>query len=271
MTADPEHERAADLLGAFALDAVDPDERQLVDAHLPHCPRCRSEVDQLRRVAAGLALFTGLETAAPPPALWSRIESGIKKGGHDAETRPAGSAIVPLPERARGSSRRWRPGRVRAWIGGAAVGAVAAALAVLAVDLVHTQGQVHDLQSALAGRGAETAVRAALLSPGHAVVDLRSSAGAQLAEIVVQRDGTGYFVRSTMRRLPSSETYQLWASINGKAISLGLLGRKPSSGASFSLGTAVTGVRELMVTIEPPGGVPTPDRSPLATAPLSVS
>src|SRR5690606_35755181 len=44
-----------ELLGAYALDAVEPDEREAVERHLADCPRCRSEVAEHREVAAYLA------------------------------------------------------------------------------------------------------------------------------------------------------------------------------------------------------------------------
>ncbi|HUP86441.1 MAG TPA: PP2C family protein-serine/threonine phosphatase [Acidimicrobiales bacterium] len=50
-----DHDRVAALLGAHALDAVDDDEAAAIEAHLPTCTRCRSELDAHREVAAHLA------------------------------------------------------------------------------------------------------------------------------------------------------------------------------------------------------------------------
>jgi anti-sigma factor RsiW len=269
MIADPEHDRVVDLLGAYALDAVEPDENALVEEHLARCPRCSAELDELRQVAADLAVADGLASHQPPADMWERIASGISDRG--ASHPPRSATIVDLRDRPRrGPGGRWS-GRRRAWMVGVVGAGAAAAIAGLAIGLVQAQGQVQQLQATLTGHGARAAVQAALASPGHRVVELRSGSGTQLAEVVVQRNGMGVVVRSTMSRLPSTETYELWASIDGRPIALGLLGRRPASGSAFSLGTAVTSARELMVTIEPAGGVPTPDRSPIATAPLSVS
>lgn len=265
MIVDPEHDRIAELLGAYALDAVDPDESSLVELHLAECSQCRRDVDGLREAAADMAIAEGLDADGPPPALWGRIAAGA---GIDVSARDPGS--IPATARAgvvRQGPARWWTGTRAAWIGAAVAAAVA--LAVLSVGLVQAQGQVHRLQTALATRGARAAVHAALVSPGHQLTDLRSSDGTVLAEFVVRRNGVGYVVGSTMAKLPVTQTYQLWASVNGQAISLGLLGRKPASGTGFSLGTSATSARELMVTVEPSGGVPTPDRTPIATAPLA--
>ena len=38
------HMNVEELLGVYALDAVDQDERLIVDEHIAVCPRCRNEV-----------------------------------------------------------------------------------------------------------------------------------------------------------------------------------------------------------------------------------
>ena len=56
------HSELEELLGAYALDAVDGDERDAVELHLRECPRCRAEVADHREVAAALA-----QTGGPAP------------------------------------------------------------------------------------------------------------------------------------------------------------------------------------------------------------
>ncbi|MGZ4705939.1 MAG: anti-sigma factor family protein, partial [Acidimicrobiales bacterium] len=51
-----------ELIGAFALDAVDADEREAVERHLADCPRCRNELAGHLEVAALLG-----NTGAPAP------------------------------------------------------------------------------------------------------------------------------------------------------------------------------------------------------------
>ena len=68
------HVEIEELLGAYALDAVEADEREAIEEHLRSCPRCRAEVDAGREVAAGLA-----QTGAPaPPELWERIAATLE-------------------------------------------------------------------------------------------------------------------------------------------------------------------------------------------------
>jgi hypothetical protein len=62
-----------ELLGAYALDAVDDDERREIEAYLSANPRARAEVDSHRRVAAMLAVGD----QAAPKDLWNRIASAL--------------------------------------------------------------------------------------------------------------------------------------------------------------------------------------------------
>jgi anti-sigma-K factor RskA len=74
--------------------------------------------------------------------------------------------------------------------------------------------------------------------------------------------GQGYLVKSNLPTLSSAKTYQLWGVINGRAISLGLLGQDPH-GAAFSLGGS-SHPSTLGITVEPAGGSVVPTGSMLA-------
>lgn len=72
MTSSQPH--ADDLIGAYVLDAVDDQERRLVDAHLSQCAVCRTEVRELREAA--FHLNDGFELA-PPAQLRGQILDAI--------------------------------------------------------------------------------------------------------------------------------------------------------------------------------------------------
>lgn len=283
-----QHREVSELLGAFVLDAVDADEAEMVALHLEECHRCRDEVDRLREVAAALG-----NTAEPPPStLWVRIAEGVASPAPEVTSpgprqeaigategagrlrvleRRVAEAVPSSGEANRGIARRHRRQRPRTR-NAAVVGAVAACAALAAVFGVKwsdANGQMGQLESALARHGVHAAVDAALASPGRRLVELQSPGGARLAELVVRSDGSGYVVTSQMPGLPGDETYQLWAKIAGQPISLGLLGPQPGPGDAFSLGSSAASAQELMMTVEPAGGVVTPDRGPVATAALS--
>ena len=84
---------------------------------------------------------------------------------------------------------------------------------------------------------------------------LTSATSHQAAEVVITNSGQAYWVNSTLPELSGGQTYQLWALVNGKAVSIGLIGRDPTAYAAF---TVEIGSSALMVTAEPQGGTPQP-------------
>ncbi len=84
------------LSGAYAVDALDDDERAQFEEHLAGCPTCRSEVDSLRETAAVLAETT---VAEPSTALRNRVLADI--AGVRPLPPPAGATVTELAPRRR--------------------------------------------------------------------------------------------------------------------------------------------------------------------------
>ncbi|MGY1787717.1 zf-HC2 domain-containing protein [Geodermatophilus sp. SYSU D00698] len=71
-----EHRELRELLGAYALGALGPAERDRVRAHLDGCPGCRAELAEIEPLAARLARVDpdALDaTPTPPPDLGARV------------------------------------------------------------------------------------------------------------------------------------------------------------------------------------------------------
>jgi hypothetical protein len=251
------HDEANELLAALALDAVDENERALIEAHVATCPRCQSELDGLREVAAAL----GNSVEVLPEGIWPSISRRIYED-QNGETRGTpeldmDALAVPLNlDAAREASYRSRR------VIGALAGVAAAVAIVLAFSLANVNGHVTRLQKALAlaSRGE---VSAALAAPGHRLVNLDGTDHVTLAQFVVLPDGRGYLVKSSMPKLAGDETYQLWGVINHKAISIGLMGRSPGD-VTFTVSGSPR-PSKLAVTVEPSGGTSTPSEPAVAT------
>ena len=67
------HEEIQELLGAYALDAVEDAERDAIELHLRECPRCRAEVADHREVAS----LIGHGGAPAPDGVWDRIVGAL--------------------------------------------------------------------------------------------------------------------------------------------------------------------------------------------------
>jgi Anti-sigma-K factor rskA/Putative zinc-finger len=255
------HELAYDLLSAFSLDAVDSDEHRQIEGHLADCPRCRAELDPHRDVAAAL----GNSVEPLPEGLWSSIADRLVIGT-EAPRVPSplrtatGDEVDGLFRTPRATRQRASRGRLLSVVSLAV--ASAAAAVVLGVNLVDANNQVAHLQGAI-GETAHTAVLAALETPGHKVVNLKSASGHRVAEFVVLPSGQGYLVDSHLPALSSKETYQLWGVVDGQTISLGLLGRSPHL-VTFTLAGSPKESR-LGITAEPASGSLVPSGAMLAS------
>ncbi|MCK4178116.1 anti-sigma factor [Aciditerrimonas ferrireducens] len=249
------HAEASELLGAYALDAVEADEATAVAAHLASCPACRNEVDQLRAVAAVLAW----EGADAPPELWDRISAGLG-------TEPPG--ISPNPPRLAPLGARVSPAqRHRSWVRrslGAIAAAAAVAIGVLAVQVGTLDHRVGQLSALAAHQGVPAAAAQAMADPRAERVAL-TAVGAPdrtVADLVILPDGTAFLVEGNLPALPPGRTYQLWGMEHGQAVSLGLLGRQPRV-VAFAVHSPLP-IRAFAVTAEPAGGVVVATSPPVA-------
>lgn len=253
------HDEAYELLAALALDAVDAEERAAIEEHVAQCPRCQSELDALREVAGAM----GNSVEALPDGLWSSISTRIYEVEGEEPPRSPLLVLGGLTETSEQERLRRSMSSRRARTLVSTFGALAAAvIVVLAFSLAGANNHVSRLQGAL-GSGTNRAVEAALLTPNHKLVNLMSSAHVNLAQFVVLPGGQGYLVKSSMPKLSTKETYQLWGVINGKTISIGLMGGNPHQVAFTVSGTERPS--ELAVTVEPAGGTVSPTTPIIAT------
>lgn len=233
------HDRIAELLGAYALDAVSQDEAELVARHVEVCPRCRDELAAHREVAGLLGAVGG----EAPPGLWDQIAANA----HDAPPAPRLRRLV-----GRSGGRRTMPVRVVA----AAAAVVALVLAGLGVQVARLDHQTQHLNQVVASMGSAVSMRTvhqAMATPGSRVVELTSlSSTSASAQAVVLPSGQGYLFDAKLDPLPPERTYQLWGLVAGQRISYGLLGTDPTTVLAFR---AAPGVQSLAITDEVASGV----------------
>jgi hypothetical protein len=230
------------LLGAYALDAVDDDERHEVEQYLATNPRARAEVDSYQEVAALLA-FSG---SAAPDGVWDRIASAIggDSGDLDESGPPSLKLLSSAPMAPVVMGRRSRA----PWY---ALGALAAAAAVLVAVLVGMVSHRDDQLSTARAPDVKAAAQAALSNSDTRKVNLVSADGRQRVEVAVGANGVGFGLAQGLPSLGADRTYQLWGQYDGKVVSLGLLGRSPTAIAF----PAADGLKALMITNEEAGGV----------------
>lgn len=252
------HDEIQELLGAYALDAVDPDEAAEVEAHLATCSRCGAEVEEHREVA-GLLAHTGTNA---PDGLWDRISGALESDepplrlvpARPADSRPAAPAatapaagnVVPIR---------------RAWVARSLVaGAVAAALiAVLGIQVVRQEQRLDQMEHAVEKDPARRAYELALAEAGSRVVELRNEQSV-VATAVLTRDGEAWLDASQLPALTRESTYQLWGDAGEVLVSLGVLGADPDV-VHFD----ARGYQALAVTAERAPGVVISEQPPVAS------
>jgi anti-sigma-K factor RskA len=90
-----EHDGYRELVSGYALDALDPEDREPIEAHLAGCSDCQTLLAELRHVAAGIG--ASVDPAKPPPELKARVLTKVtgRAPVPAAETPKAVSAAEP--------------------------------------------------------------------------------------------------------------------------------------------------------------------------------
>ena len=90
------HAATRDLLGAFALGAVDAEEAAMVRAHLATCAECQAEMAELWLAVDSLP--GTIEPMEPPPVLRDRIAAAIAAEAASPAPPPSAPSAAPAPE-----------------------------------------------------------------------------------------------------------------------------------------------------------------------------
>ena len=255
-------EEVDELMGAFALDALAPDEAEAVRAHLAGCPEQAAQAQEL--VSVALRIPAVAEPVDPPVMLRSRVLTAVTSVQQDAVNtdRHVGDRAVPGTPAARTLGDRRSDNRIISfprrgalvWSAIAAV-VVGGFIGLVAWNVVLQTGGGNDVQ-----RLAERASNVATLQ-AHGV------SGSGLV-IVYKDEKKALVVGDGLRPLDATaNTYQLWAiDSGGTAKSIGLMEASADGHViavvPFDPATAGT----LAVTIEPAGGSGQPTSSPIFTA-----
>jgi len=240
------------LLGAYALDALEGEERDAVERHAQDCWSCTAEIVDHREVA-------GLLTpgwAKPPPGLWEKIAASLVEVPPPLDLAPV-IAMKPggRPKVVAPSSRRSIGMGIAAMVAVAAV----AMIGFLGFKVADDNRRIDSFALGQPGQELQRTVAAAQAAPNARKVSLVSTDGYRTASAVVLPDGTGYLVKSNLPALSPERTYQLWALVGTSRISVGVLGSEPQI-VPFKIDGQVWA---LAITDEVKGGVESTKREPV--------
>ncbi len=292
------HDHVADLLGAYAVHAVNDAESELVDLHLEHCVLCQAELAQHFETAARLGAASVMPVA---PRVWDnvlneiRLNKIISSPAEDTttprETAPVSSddllVSVPVSDQALASDlagptvsasptvystdRQARPGAPEHSTNLISDspekdrGTRGRTFRVAIAAAVATAAITVPIVSRLTGSSfslAAVAKRVAAQESSRSLT-LKSETGSELAKVVVGQDRQGYLTSDSLPKLTNGKAYQLWAVTTSGPVSLGILGSDPGIQAFATPQTYAA----LAISVEDAAGAaaPTP---PIASAAL---
>lgn len=238
-----------DLLGAWALDAVDDLERAKVERAIASDEELAAEARQLRETIGRLA---EADAQQPPEHVRDAVMAEIQNAAPTEETTSSAAVREDRNELARMRRRR-------RWQGLAAAAAAVVAVAIptaVAVDQADRAEQA-EVQAGFAQEQAQQFTDA-LLDPSAEVVSDDLPDGSR--GIAVLGDNSALFAARDMTQLQDQD-YQLWVLEGEEATSAGVLdwqeGELTASVEQFPTDAA------LAVTAEPIGGSEQPTTDPL--------
>jgi len=252
-----------ELLGAYAVDALEGAERQAFEAHLADCATCRDELAELRETLAefgsgfeqqppsGLRAAVldavaadstsgrfadgpernGVEAAAQDSTVGSEQDSADSADEDVTATEPP-SVITPLPTRAERRGSRW----------GMLAAAAVAILALIGVTVWQPWNPRSTTVTATDVLQAPDAVRATGPMVGGGTVTLVRS----------NTLGRAVLITEAMPAAPSGKVHQAWLQHRTGLVSAGLLPETPDQ--TTLLEGDARDVLGAGVSLEPPGG-----------------
>jgi anti-sigma-K factor RskA len=244
-----EHERYAEDLALYALDALRGEERAQVDEHLAACPACRRELEQLRADTALLALST--TGPRPPQRARQRLLDAVAR-------EPRTPRLVET------SSRRSWWG-VLGW-------AATAAVVILAVSLWRENSVLKGSLASANSQAAKSAremeelrrIAAPILEPEAQRITLvaaKAPPQPQSKVFYLRKRNSLVLLANNLPALPPQKAYELWLiPTSGAPIPAGVFKPDAHGSASVMNPTLPAGAeaKAFAITIEDEAGSATP-------------
>ena len=252
------HENTMAELGAYALDALSPDERAAIEAHLKTCASCREELRAMSDTAAALG------TSVPTKPM-DRIRSAAVKHRLLERAKAERTGVTPI----RSAAIPARTPRLPWWIAAAA----SIAFMVAVYQGINTGRERDTLRTALLAESLHVAGLRDSLAARERTLLAMAGADVKVVELVAnnrrpnarmfwaQSTNTWTMFAHNLPALASGRTYQLWLiTRDNQRISAGTFAPTPSGDAvvSAQYPLPADALQMIAVTEEPAGGVPQP-------------
>ncbi|MEU6994113.1 anti-sigma factor [Streptomyces sp. NPDC046465] len=240
------------LTGAYAVDALDDEERAAVEEHLTRCDTCAQEVREFTATAARLGQAAAV---APRPGMKDEVLRRITTVRQEVPLATTDPGPGPGP-----GNVRQRSYRLSRW----ALAACLAAAAGLGGTAVwqHQQAQNAREQAQRTQRQADD-VAAVLAAPDARTRTGKLSGGGNATVVVSASRDRAVFLAAELPAPPRGKVYQLWFDDDGSMRPAGLLNPGKSTD-SLLLDGHIDQATGMGITLEPTGGSSEPTSAPVA-------
>lgn len=248
------------LSGAYAADALLPDERAAFEGHLADCEVCAREAAEF---TATLARLAAADTAAVPAGAEDDAMAAI--GG--IRQLPPGPDPAPRPGSGPGTALR-RLSRLRPrGLRDLALAACLALALLFGGIAVQQHGQARDSRAEAVRLHTEIGrIGALLTAPDAQTATGRTSTGSGTGTVVwADSRNEAAFLADDLPTLRAGTTYELWFADDGAYRPAGLL---PASDGSLVLDGPLDQASGVGVTVEPATGSEQPTGEPILLLPL---
>jgi anti-sigma-K factor RskA len=259
------------LAGAYALNALSPEELEPFVDHLSECETCAVEVREWQATLAELGQSVAV---APPPELRTLVLAGASRlpqlpplTGLSLPTTPPTTPLGP-DDRASDDLEQRRAARVaprHAARRSRRRSLLAAAAAVLviggtAAGVVIWQNQHQPSQVTV-----EQQITAVISAPDVKLHKADVKGGGTINVLTSADRGEGVMLGQKLAPIPSDRDYQVWAiDVKGTPRSLGLLPRAPATPRLLLPGIVTSDT--IAISKEPAGGSPQPNMNAVVVA-----
>ena len=247
------------LSGAYALNALGPEEAADFRRHLDGCQACREEVRELQ---SAIARMGAAEAVSPPPDLKARILAAADRTSQEppARQQPAAAEPTPIPgptsitrkadDSAASAGADSTSGRSRrvTW------------LAAAAATLVVAGGGAFGVQAMLDEEPGLTlaAVRVFEAQDAHTATVETADGGELTVAVSASRKEMAVDTRE-LPALDENSVYQVWSVRGDEMVSAAILS-DPEVGAAMGMPDEET---QVALTVEPAGGSEQPTTEPI--------
>ncbi|MEV6251285.1 anti-sigma factor [Streptomyces sp. NPDC051742] len=233
------------LAAAYALNALDPEERETFSGHLRHCEECREEVAEFEATAARLAAAA----AQPPPTSMKQRTMSAVDGVRQLPPR------VPVPTAAVG----FREGLRRKAVPLALAASLAAAATFAGLATWQYQENADSQQQARQAQRQLDAVSTVLAAPDAQTVHGRATNGALTSVITSDRQNRAVFAATGLPTPAPGKTYQLWLDHQGTMRPAGFI----HTDGTVLIHGSPSDATAVGLTLEPAQGSAQPTTAPL--------